>query len=416
MKFAAIKGKMGIWDYYVSVLTFGDVANYVSPITEEISNSESYSNLLQRSITSNVEDIKEYLLKQNERFFNAIVLAVYNGDPKWNELEIDLELFHSYSVGFLEFTGEEIIFPVDGQHRVAGIKDAIAENPVLESQEVPIILIGHQNTSRGKQRTRRLFSTLNRRAKKVDDNQIIALDEDDVVAIITRDMAENYPLFSGFRLIDTNTKSMPIRNTTAFTNLLTLYEVNKILYSYKAKCQGMTQKQIEKYLYYRPDENDINMYSSFILEYWDSFSEGLPIIKEYLTLNEDEAEKKSYRGNEGGNILFRSMTLSQFTEAVIRCSHDKDISLQDTIRLFSKIPMTLQEKPWKNFFWLEERKNISGRIGKDILQSMILFLVDRTLLKEAEERKLVNYILSQRDLDVSSYQSILDELNSYALT
>ena len=173
MKFAAIKGKMGIWDYYVSVLTFGDVAKYVSPITEEISNSESYSNLLQRSITSNVEDIKEYLLKQNERFFNAIVLAVYNGDPKWNELEIDLELFHSYSVGFLEFTGEEIIFPVDGQHRVAGIKDAIAENPVLESQEVPIILIGHQNTSRGKQRTRRLFSTLNRRAKKVDDNQII---------------------------------------------------------------------------------------------------------------------------------------------------------------------------------------------------------------------------------------------------
>lgn len=39
MKFAAIKGQMGIWRYYVSALSFGEIAKYVSPITKEISNS-----------------------------------------------------------------------------------------------------------------------------------------------------------------------------------------------------------------------------------------------------------------------------------------------------------------------------------------------------------------------------------------
>ena len=55
MKFAAIKGKMGIWKYYVSALTFGEIATYVSRINDEISNSDSYKNLLQRTITDNVD-------------------------------------------------------------------------------------------------------------------------------------------------------------------------------------------------------------------------------------------------------------------------------------------------------------------------------------------------------------------------
>ena len=165
MKFAAIKAQMGIWKYYVTTLTYEDISNCVSPIPKEISNSDSYANLLQRSITDNVENIKEYILKQPERFFNSIVLAIYNGNPKWCELNINVEEYSTYSVGVFEITpGEEIIFPVTGQHQVEGIKKAIIENPDLANEKVPVILIGHQNTSEGKQRTRRLFLTLNRRS------------------------------------------------------------------------------------------------------------------------------------------------------------------------------------------------------------------------------------------------------------
>ena len=45
------------------------------------------------------------------------------------------------------------------------------------------------------ERTRRLFTTLNRYAKPVKKSEIIALDEDDIIAIITRELVEKYPLF-----------------------------------------------------------------------------------------------------------------------------------------------------------------------------------------------------------------------------
>jgi len=71
MKFAAIKGPMGIWKYYVTTFSFEQICKLVSPITKEISNSDSYSNLLQRSITDNVKSVTDYLLNQPERLFNS---------------------------------------------------------------------------------------------------------------------------------------------------------------------------------------------------------------------------------------------------------------------------------------------------------------------------------------------------------
>ena len=45
------------------------------------------------------------------------------------------------------------------------------------------------------EKTRRIFSTLNRYAKPVTTGDIIALDEDDTVAIVTRNLLESFPLF-----------------------------------------------------------------------------------------------------------------------------------------------------------------------------------------------------------------------------
>lgn len=39
---------------------------------------------------------------------------------------------------------------------------------------------------------------------------MIALDEDDVIAIATRELAENYPLFVGERLVDEKTKNISL--------------------------------------------------------------------------------------------------------------------------------------------------------------------------------------------------------------
>lgn len=79
--------------------------------------------MLQRSITDNYKSIAHYIEDQDERFFNSLVLAVYDGDPQWHEIRLDYGEDEEYfDIGLLELTGEEKIFPVDGQNRVEGIK------------------------------------------------------------------------------------------------------------------------------------------------------------------------------------------------------------------------------------------------------------------------------------------------------
>lgn len=162
IRIPAIRSKMGIWIYYITTLSFEEVNLYVRPINNELHKSTLLSEMIQRSITDNYKSIAHYLETQEERFFNALILAVYDGEPVWNEIRIEeLSGRDNIDMGILTLSGEEKIFPVDGQHRVEGIKQALKTNPSLATEKVPVIFVGHSKDEEGMQRTRRMFSTLN---------------------------------------------------------------------------------------------------------------------------------------------------------------------------------------------------------------------------------------------------------------
>lgn len=82
--------------------------NYVSPINDELHKSEMLSQMIQRSITENYKSIAHYLTSQEERFFNALILAVYDGEPRWNEIRIEDENGQdNYDLGVLTLSGQE---------------------------------------------------------------------------------------------------------------------------------------------------------------------------------------------------------------------------------------------------------------------------------------------------------------------
>lgn len=207
IRIPAIRSKMGIWVYYVTALSFDEVNSYVRPINDELHKSTLLSGMIQRSITDNYKSIAHYLETQKERFFNALILAVYDGQPTWNEIRIEeVSGKDNVDMGLLTLSGEEKIFPVDGQHRVEGIKKALKEAPSLGTEKVPVIFVGHSKDEEGMQRTRRMFSTLNRYAKPVSLRDIIALDEDDIVAIASRELIDNKMLFNDEKIFDAKTK------------------------------------------------------------------------------------------------------------------------------------------------------------------------------------------------------------------
>lgn len=388
MKIPAIKSRIGNWDYYVTTLTFEQISTKVSRIDEQLHRSESLSDLIQRSITNNYLNIKNYILNQPERFFNSLVLAVYDNYPNWEEVVIKFDNQEHYSMGFLDFPGEHKIFPVDGQHRVEGIKAALQENPELANEKVAAIFIGHRNDAEGKERTRRLFTTLNRYAKPVSPDDTIALDEDDIVAITTRTLLEDYDLFTGRRVVYAKQKAIPSSNKTAITSIITLYQANLEIFKcfYESKYNKKpTKTNVDAFLKYRPESDIINEYLLFVTSFWDAFKEGLTFIPNYLLTDNNPAE--AYRNENGGNLVFRPVGFIPLVKAALKIHESRGISFPDIFIRFNQIDFSINSTPWEYVLWNPiENKMIMNT--STITYLMLIYLYGDDVLTDAELTKL----------------------------
>src|SRR5690606_37219430 len=86
--FPALRGQMGDWTYYVALMTLRDIAAWVKR-AGEIHEREELRTWIQRDITEmRLSSIANYLTSQPQRFFNAIVLGIYGGQPDWFPVNI----------------------------------------------------------------------------------------------------------------------------------------------------------------------------------------------------------------------------------------------------------------------------------------------------------------------------------------
>ena len=145
----ALRGLMGNWVYYCCLVDLPILASRVD-YAHELHKSERLSEMIQRRLEdTRANEIANYLATQPDRLFNALVVATYGGQPNWHPLtnvqrkgssdELDsLTSDTMLSVGFLTLRGDERLFAVDGQHRLAGIKAAVKENRAnVQNDAVP---------------------------------------------------------------------------------------------------------------------------------------------------------------------------------------------------------------------------------------------------------------------------------------
>lgn len=417
MKIPAIKGKIGDWDYYVSTLTFQQVNDYVSKVDDELHKSESLKELIQRSITNNFLSIKKYILNQPELFFNSLVLAVYNDYPEWVEIEVKYKDLETYQLGLLDFPSQHKIFPVDGQHRVEGIKAALEENPSLATMKISAIFIGHKNDNNGLKRTRRLFSTLNRYAKPVTMDDIIALDEDDSIAIVTRDLLETHQLFTEKKVTKSKNKAIPSDDKNSFTSIITLYECNRELLKYHRKIMKIQnpditrdKKSFNEYLKFRPEEEDLSTYDKFCNSFWNDFVNNFDYIKEFtLDINKNPSEK--YRNNtNGGNLLFRPISLLPFVQCVLEVNLTTKKSFNEIFYFFGKLDLTLNQKPWKQVLWNDHEKTMI-MANKTLVKHILKYKFDKSILKASELNNIKLKYASAINFEGNNLEELLKEID-----
>ena len=417
MKIPAIRSKIGDWTYYVTTLTFKQVNDYVSRVDEELHKSESLKEMIQRSITNNFESIKTYILNQPEMFFNALVLAVYDDYPVWTEIEITYDDGETtFQLGLLDFPGEHKIFPLDGQHRVEGIKAAIAEQPELQSQQISAIFVGHKNDSLGMQKSRRLFSTLNRYAKPVTMDDIIALDEDDSIAIVTRELLETFELFTDKRVTKNKNKAIQDNDKTSFTSIITLYECNYELLKLFRRDRKVENpnperdnKKFMEYLKFRPNDEEVDLFNNFCLRYWTSFVNEMDVIPEYLQKSGTLNPAQNYRNSEnGGNLLFRPVGLLPFVQASIEIQKRTSLTFDQIFSGMNLIGLEINKAPWLQVLWNNfEHTMIMG--GKGLTKLFLMYLWDKEILRAFELRNLKIQYAAKLNFE-GEIENILDEL------
>jgi len=393
MKIPAIRANMGIWSYYMASLKFSEIEKCVNEVTR-IHKSKQLNDLLQRSVTNNINEIVDYLEKQEERFFNSLVLAVYDGDPQWREVRLDYGGDEEYyDIGLLEFRGDEKIFPVDGQHRVEAIKKALEKNKdTLKDEQVPVIFIGHRNDVEGMKRSRRMFSTLNRYAKPVSKRDIIALDEDDIVAITSRELINSYELFSNDRILDHMTKAIPSTNKTVFTTMITLYECNLELLKYYLSTREVKSStgsilkspssKVKEYIKFRPSKEELDEFLELCLSFWDSLSKNINSISLYL-------KNDPKRDNE--NLLFRPAGILPFVQAFIDICQKTGEPFEIVAQRLNQLPLNLTDSEWDGLLWDEDNKKMVMN-NSAAVKLRLTYLYDEKLLTKKELENLVKGI------------------------
>lgn len=368
----ALRAHMGDWVYYVTFLRMEQIADRIS-IAEEIHSSNVLKTMIQAQIANRSKQISGYLLSHPQRFFNALIVGVYGGSPKWYELSIDTNLHFDAEVlpreldgvlGFLQLDGTQTFFAIDGQHRVAGITQALQENAELKREEVSVIFVAHRNDPTGMERTRRLFTTLNRYAKPVSKSEIVALDEDDILAITTRELVEKHPLFEE-KISLSKTKAVAVRDNRSFTTIITLYDVLEILF--RTKGRGWTD-----FKRHRPDDDNISEFYAKSACFWDTMIEYFPPLGEVQESQPDENIAGRYRHREGGHLLFRPVGLLIIAH-VVRQAKDSGLSEQEAIKRISEISMELTDEPWVGLLWDNTNHRMISETTRQKVAKYLLF-------------------------------------------
>ena len=409
----ALRAHMGDWIYYVTFLRMDQIADQIR-LARDIHPSAVLKDMIQREITTRSSQISDYLLKQSQRLFNSLIVGVYGGSPDWYELKVgpnrhpnvpELPSELDGVLGILRLDGTQTFFAIDGQHRVEGIKQALKKDNELQKEEVSVIFVAHQNDPTGMERTRRLFTTLNRYAKPVSKSEIVALDEDDIVAITTRELVEKHPLFEE-KISLSKTKAVGVKDHQSFTTIITLYDVLEILFR--------TVRGWKEFKRHRPEDNIIVEFYDKSKRFWNALVEHFPPLEEILKSIPDENIAGRYRNRKGGHLLFRPVGLLIIAH-VIRQAKDSGLSEREAIKRISEVSMELTDEPWVGLLWDKtNQRMISGTIPQKVARQLLFYhiggnLADMKTNVEAVQREYAG-LLNRDESEVKlqrQYKSLL---------
>ncbi len=359
LQLPAIKGIIGDWVYYQTTLPFSEVITRIDN-NHKFREYKTLDDHLQRELSSRSKKIAQYLLKEESRFFNTAIIGLFGDRPQWYTFgfaksaipELSISDRMAQTIGILELSGAEILFSIDGQHRIDGVKQAMEKNAErFRLDELPIIIVAHTDDKKGKQRTRRLFSEINTKAVKVTGLDDLITNEDNPTHINARKLYAEFEPFNKEQFIALHHKSNIDPNATEFTTILNLKEINKVLYA-----------PIYKHQDFRPSDDIIKKLYDVSETFWNETINNISIIEEVLVDKKKTVNDFRYKTEKdaGGSFLFRPIGLKILAEG-----YSYAVTHKEKLNIFWKkinsADFNLNGKYWNNIAWDDVRMTMIPR-------------------------------------------------------
>ncbi len=397
--YPALRSKMGEWNYYVVKMSARELADNVqlaSSLHDENILDESIQRTLdeeiQRTLRENrvYKEIVEYLKRQPYRFFSSLVVAALEGNPMFYPVEItedpqfvifrdDQRLNDAF--GLLKFDGTQKYYALDGQHRLSAIKTLLDRTNQLsdgapedfENDEFSVIVVVPSQSDSNQtfmQKYRRLFTNLNRYAKKTDKATDIIMDEDDIFAILTRKLITNNAFFKSPELqqkkstrIKTKSKNLSV-NDPHFTSLETLYEMNIALLRSQQRetigwgpigAEGEDENTFKRF---RPPEEYIEDIYKELEMYWKALLAELPVLHNEPTTKMRIHELSDEENQDGTDHLLFWPIGQQMLAEIARVLLNKHLpgptnptpdNVREALKGLGKLEWRLHQAPWRYF-------------------------------------------------------------------
>ena len=208
--FLCMKGKFGGVNYYMTTLPLEKVADSLHFEKDLNIVNATFAERIQRTLNqkrAEEEIYKKYLLNKGTRFFNSLVVSIIPDEEDQGFFKEGHKGANIYELKLKQNVKKVV---VDGQHRLYALRklreDIIAghykDRQDLKELQVPIIFvifekidckIGDCNPIKEEiiQETRRVFTALNKTAKKIDKYTTLILDDSDFSAIVARKLLED---------------------------------------------------------------------------------------------------------------------------------------------------------------------------------------------------------------------------------
>ena len=209
----ATRGRMGNTNYYTATLPFGAVVKLFTFDPDQMLELTP-ENRSQRALNSKrIPEIANYVLDHEDYIFSAITVSVDSDDVDFDPVD------QGADIGELILPLEAKYVINDGQHRVAGISEALRRDSALAKDTISVVVL----PDGGLERSQQIFSDLNRTVHKTSKSLDILFDHRLPINRVTMACVEEVPLFKD--RIDKERVSLSVRSAR-FATLSGLQQAN----------------------------------------------------------------------------------------------------------------------------------------------------------------------------------------------